>query len=138
MRPTLPRASRQKFRGFGRLLAALLLAACSHQADPPVTPGPPLPAEPDIQVGTPDQECDGLNAALAAYGECPNLEDGDRNWAHAVIEVAEQSFTAGKKAELDEPSKRAIAVACHKAAESIQHATERCRNGKAPKTDWER
>ena len=50
MRPTLPRPFLQKMRDFGFFLIAI--AGC-HRADPPVAPGPPLPAEPDV-VATAD------------------------------------------------------------------------------------
>ena len=132
MRPTLPRGFRQKLCGFALLVAA----ACSHHEPAAVPPAPPLPAEPDLQIGTMDAECQGLTAALDAYGECPNLEDDERTWAREVVEVAEQSFEAGRKAAPDAPSQRAIAIACRKAAMSIQAATERCHNGKAPKPEY--
>ena len=66
---------------------------------------------------------------------CPNLEDSDRQWAQRTIEVAEDSFAAGKKASPDEPSQKAIAAACHRAARSIGFATQRCLAGKRPKVD---
>ena len=132
MRPTLPRGFRQKLCGFALLVAA----SCSHHEPAPVAPAAPLPAEPDLNVGTMDAECEGLTAALEAYGECPNLEDADRTWAHELVEYADQSFAAGKKAAPDALGQRAIAIACRKAAMSVQAATERCHNGKAPKPDW--
>ena len=93
-------------------------------------------AEPDTDLGNMDTECAGLIAALDLYGQCPNLEDGGREWTQRAIEVAEQSFAAGKKANPDEPSQKAIAAACHRAAQSIRDATERCHAGKPPKVDY--
>ena len=135
MPPTLPSPRGQKLCGFGVLLV-VAAASCSHPAPPPVAPGPPLPAEPDIVVGTMDDECGGLTKAMETYGECENLEPEEKTWAHEVVEVAEQSFAAGKKAAPDAPGQRAIAVACHKATVSIQAATERCRAGKRPPPDY--
>src|SRR5258705_1130951 len=104
-------------RGFvPKLLGALLISACACRhivSDPPSKPGPPIPAEPELALDNMDTECAGLIAALDTYGKCPNLEDGDRQWARAVIEAAEEGFTAGKKSNPDEPSQHAIALACH-------------------------
>jgi len=132
MPPTLPSAFCRKV-ALGTLL---ILAGCKHVvSDPPVKPGPPIPAEPDQQLENMDTECAGLVAALDTYGKCPNLEDGDRQWAVEVIEAAQESFAAGKKSNPDEPAQRAIAVACHRAALSMQFATQRCQAGKRPRTD---
>ena len=84
-----------------------------------------------------DTECAGLLAAIDSYGKCPNLEDSDREWSRRTIEVAEQSFAAGKKSNPDEPSQRAIAQACRRAAVSMGYATQRCNAGKRPKTEDE-
>ena len=130
MRPTLPSAFRQKAARF-----ALLLAVGCHHAEPPVAPGEPIPAEPDVSVDTMDKECDGLLSALHAYGECPNADDDDRAWAKAVSDVAERSFAAGKKGEADEKAQGVIARACHKATSSVHAATERCHNGPRPRVD---
>jgi hypothetical protein len=141
MAPTLPRGIARKLRAVRTLslaLGALLsgAAACKHVVtDQAVQPGPPIPAEPDTDLENMDTECAGLVAALARYGECPNLEDADRQWTRRTIEVAEQSFAAGKKANPDEPSQKAIAAACHRATRSIHYATERCHAGKRPKVD---
>ena len=114
----------------------LLATACKHVvSDKAVAPGPPIPAEPDAQLDNMDTECAGLIAALDTYGKCPNLEDGDRDWTRSTIEAAEKGFAAGKKSNPDEPSQKAIAAACHRAALSIQYATQRCQAGKRPKVD---
>ena len=132
MRLILPRAFVIKV-----LLGSLLsLAACKHVvSDPHVKPGPPIPAEPEQALENMDTECAGFIAALDTYGKCPNLEDGDREWVRSVIEHAEETFAAGKKANPDEPAQKAIAMACHRAALSMQFATERCKAGKRPRMD---
>ncbi|HEY5946964.1 MAG TPA: hypothetical protein VIV40_15780 [Kofleriaceae bacterium] len=104
-------------------------------SDAHVQPGPPIPAEPETNLKDMDTECAGLISALDVYGQCPNLEDGDRTWAHSTIEYAQDTFAAGKKANPDEPSQKAIAAACHRATLSIQYATQRCQAGKRPKVD---
>ena len=115
----------------------LITVGCKHVvSDTPTTPGPPIPAEPETDLATMDAECAGLIAALDAYGTCPNLEDRERNWTRRTIEVAAQSFAAGKKANPDEPSQKAIAAACRRATVSIRYATERCLAGKRPKADY--
>lgn len=119
-------------RDFGLFLT--VIAAC-HHADPPVRPGPPLPAEPDVRLGSVDDECGGLEKAIAAWQTCPNLDDDDREWLHAIGDYAEQSFAAGKKGNPDEESQKAIALGCHRAAVSIVHATERCNAGPKPRVD---
>ena len=132
MPPTLPRTFGLKVT-LGILLAA---SGCKHVIkDAPVAPGPPIPAEPETDLSSMDAECAGLIAALDTYGKCPNLEDDDRDWVREVIASAEESFAAGKKSNPDEPAQKAIAMACHRAAISMQFATERCRAGKRPKVD---
>lgn len=134
MAPTLPRVF-----GLKVILGILLVVTapgCKHvTSDPPVKPGPPIPAEPETDLENVDTECAGLLAALDTYGKCPNLEDEDREWVRAVMDSAEQSFAAGKKANPDEPAQKAMAMACHRAALSMQFATERCQAGKRPKID---
>ena len=115
--------------------ALLFVIACAH-AEPQVAPGPPIVADPDVALGTMDEECAALVAAITAYGECPNLEDGEKNYVRALLEAADQSFAAGKKANPDEQGQHAIAAACHKATVSRQHATERCLAGPRPKGDY--
>ena len=85
-----------------------------------------------VSVHTMAVECAGLISALTAYGECPTNDDTDQAWAARVAEVAQQSFDAGKKGNPDEPSQHVIALACHRAAESVKHANERCHNGPKP------
>jgi hypothetical protein len=124
--------------GMKRFIGVLLIviASCKHVvSEKPVPPGPPIPAEPEMQLENMDTECAGLIAALDKYGQCPNLEEGERDWTRRTIEAAEQSFAAGKKSNPDEPSQKAIAAACHRAALSINYATQRCQAGKRPKVD---
>jgi hypothetical protein len=120
-------------RDFGFFLIAV--AGC-HHADPPVAPGPPLPAEPDIQVGSMDAECGGLEKAIAVWADCPNHDDDDRNWAREITQYAEDSFAAGRKGNPDADNQRAIALACHRAAVSIDFATQRCNAGPKPRVDY--
>ena len=137
MRPTLPIPLLRKVTLFGTLLSGFALASgCQHVVrDPPTKPGPPILADGDVQLENVDTECAGLIAALDRYGQCPNLEDGDRQWTRAAIDAAEDSFAAGKKALPDEPSQHAIAMACHRAAMTMRAATERCQTGKRPRVD---
>src|SRR5262245_28252950 len=114
MRLILPRPWLQIFRGFGALLLA---AACRHGDGPPVAPGPPFPAEPDLVVGTADKECDALLAALAGFDQCPNADEEDHAWARSWTKAATEAFTAGKKGvELDANALRTQALACKRAA----------------------
>ncbi len=133
MRPALPIAMFRKVALFGSLLSAV---GCRHGGhDATVAPGPPILAESEIQLENFDTECAGLIAALYRYGLCPNLEDGDRQWVRAAIEAAENSFAAGKKSNPDEPSQHVMAMACHRAADTMHAATERCLAGKRPRVD---
>jgi hypothetical protein len=131
MRLILPRPFGQK----AALFAVLLVFACQHP-QAPVKPGEPIPAEPDATVDTADKECDGLVAAVTAYGDCPNATDDERAWAKQVVEVAQQSFDAGKKGNPDAEAQKVIAHACHRAAESVKNATLRCQAGKAPPPNY--
>jgi hypothetical protein len=106
-------------------------AGCQHDP-PPVAPGQPIPAAPDVTLATMDVECNGLLAALAAYKDCPNLDDDDRVDIDAWTEQAQQDFAAGKKANPEPNAQRAIAAACHKAIASVAAANERCHNGPKP------
>jgi hypothetical protein len=140
MPPALPRGIDQKL---GRVSALVLIlgallsgGACKHVVqEKPVQPGPPIPAEPDADLGNMDTECAGLITALDQFGQCPNLEDGEKQWAQRTIEYAQDSFAAAKKSSPDEPSQKAIAAACHRATVSIGYATQRCQAGKRPKVD---
>lgn len=115
------------------ILAAWLACGCARPTDPPpVAPGEPIPAAPEVALGTADAECDGLIAAFAAYKACPNLDDDDRWDIDAWSERAQQDFAAGKKAQPDPDAQRAIAAACHKAITSVKAANERCLAGPKP------
>jgi len=109
------------------------LGAACHRDPPPVAPGEPIPAAPDVVLGTMEAECDGLVAALAAYKLCPNLDDEDRWSIDGWTERMQQDFAAGKKAAPDASAQQAIAAACHKAVGSVTAAAERCHNGPRPK-----
>jgi hypothetical protein len=113
------------------ILAAWLLIGC-HRDPPPVAPGEPIPAAPEVTLGTMDAECDGLIAALATYKQCPNLEDDDRWDIDAWTDRAQQDFAAGKKAKPEPNAQRAMAEACHKAIASVTAANERCHAGPRP------
>ena len=142
MRHPLPRlagAPRKLFAPSGRatraawaVCVALSLPAC-HGDPPPVAPGEPIAAPPEVSLGTMDAECDGLIAALADYKKCPNLDDDDRWDIDAWIERAQQDFAAGKKANPDANAQRAIAAACHRAIASVTAANERCHAGPRPR-----
>lgn len=114
---------------------AILLVGCTlacHRDPPPVAPGEPVAAPPEVSLGTMDAECEGLVAALTAYKQCPNLEDDDKGDIDAWIERAHEDFAAGKKAKPEPNGQRAIAAACHKAVSSVTAATERCQAGRRP------
>lgn len=108
-----------------------LIAGC-HRDPPPVAPGEPIAAPAVVTLGTMDAECDGLVAALAAYRQCPNLEDDDRADIEAWIERAQQDFAAGKKANSEPDAQNAIAAACRKATGSVAAANLRCHAGHKP------
>lgn len=127
---------------FGRkCFAAAMLAAisaalgCQHAAAPAVPPGEPISAEPDVKVESMDTECDGLVAAIAAYGQCPNGDDDLRAWTKRAGEIAQEAFDAGKVGKPDEKSQHVIALACHRAAVSMHYAAIRCANGPRPKSE---
>lgn len=136
MRLILPSAFVRKVSLIGTLLTMFAAGGCKHvSSDKPVTPGPPIPAEPEVDLENVDTECAGMIAAYDRYDQCPNLEEGDRRFVRKVIESAEESFAAGKKAQPDEPTQKAMAMACRRAAVSIGFATERCHAGKRPRVD---
>jgi hypothetical protein len=103
------------------------------RAEPPVAPGEPIAAPPEVALGTMDTECNGLIAAFAAYKLCPNLEEQDRADIDAWTERAQQDFAAGKKANPEPNAQHAIAAACRKAVASVTAANERCHAGPRPK-----
>ena len=107
------------------------LGAC-HGDPPPVAPGEPIAAPPEVSLGTMDAECDGLLSALASYKECPNLEEDDKDDVDAWIDRTEQDLAAGKKANPEPNAQRAIAAACHKAIASVTAANQRCHAGRRP------
>lgn len=107
------------------------LGAC-HRDPPPVAPGEPIAAPPEVALGTMDAECDGLLSALAAYKQCPHLEEDDRDDIDAWIDRTQQDLAAGKKANPEPNAQRAIAAACHKAIASVTAANQRCHAGPRP------
>jgi len=138
MPPTLPSPAAAfvaaSSRG-GQIILATWLAcagACHHDP-PPVAPGEPIPATAEVELATMAAECDGLLAALAAYKQCPNLDDDDRWSIDAWTDSAQQAFAAGTKAKPEPNAQRAIAGACHKAIASVTAANERCHAGPKPK-----
>jgi len=138
MPPTLPSLARvfvTAASARGRriaLAAALALAACGRTAQPPVTPGEPIPAAPEVELGSMDAECERLLAAMATYQACPNLDDDERYGLAQWGERAQRDFAAGKKANPDANAQHAIAAACHKAVATVAAATERCHAGPRP------
>jgi hypothetical protein len=110
----------------------LCCAVACHREPPPVAPGEPIAAAPEVTLGTMDTECEGLLTALATYKECPNLDDDDKWDIDAWTERMQQDFAAGKKANPEPNAQRAIAAACHKAKASVAAATERCHAGPRP------
>jgi hypothetical protein len=123
------------------LLASLLaslplaLAACVRKDPPPVTPAPPLPADPELQLESMQIECDAMLGALTSFKTCENLEDEDRETIDDWIERANSDFTASRKANPEPNAQKAIAAACRKATDSVRAATERCHAGPRPKID---
>jgi hypothetical protein len=114
----------------GFLLAMSSIVACREP--PPKAPGPPIVADPPIELRAMNEECDAMVAALQTWAACPNLNDRERESVEAWIERANEDFAAGRKIELDADSQRAIAAACHRATRTIGAATERCSAGKTP------
>lgn len=118
----------------GGILLALACAACRH-GEPVVAPAAPLPASPDVELGTMDAECGKMVTAYETYIACPNMEDDERAAYRATIERWQLDFAAGKKGNPDEAAQRVIARACQRAGVSLGAATERCHNGKRPRDD---
>jgi hypothetical protein len=107
------------------------IASCHHDL-PPVPPGPPIYAEPSLQVGAMKDECDAALTALAAWRQCSNLDDLGRATIDAWIETAKLDFAAGERVELDDKQQHAIALSCHRFVDSAHAATMRCEAGKPP------
>jgi len=78
-------------------------------------------------------ECDGLISALESYKRCPNLEKADREDLDGWIARAQKDFAAGRKAKPEPNAQSVIALACFRAATSVEAATERCNAGPRPK-----
>lgn len=118
------------------VLLVVLTAACARVDKPaPITPAKPLPADPEIALGSMELECDAMVAALTTFKTCVNHEDEDRENIEAWIETANRNFAASRKANPEPNAQKAIAGACHKATISIQAANERCLAGPRPKDD---
>ena len=100
-----------------------------------MTRATPLPADPDIQLESMQIECDGMVGALAAFRQCVNLEDEDRENLDDWIERANRDFAASRKANPEPNAQKTIAAACRKATVSVQAATERCLAGPRPRVD---
>jgi hypothetical protein len=98
-------------------------------------PAQPLPADPEIALGSMQLECDAMVAALETFKTCTNHEDEDRESIDAWVEFANRSFAASKKADPEPNAQKAIAGACHKATVSVNAANERCLAGPRPKDD---
>lgn len=118
MRPLLPSA-----------LFSVLLAC--RQPPPPVAPGPPIPAEPELAVESMKTECGQMVEMLLIWKQCPNLDEDERDYIDAWVERANMDFAAGDKAHPDEKAQHQMAHNCRRAANSVRAATERCSNGKA-------
>lgn len=118
------------------LLPSVLAVVFScARTPPPVPPGPPLAAEVEIPVQTMAQECDALVGALETWKQCPNLEKDELEVVDFWIDEAKLDFAAGAKSTIEPNAQQALAVRCHKAADSVRAATERCHNGKRPRRD---
>ena len=113
---------------------AMALGAC-EKPPPPVAPGPPIPAVPDVVVGTMQAECGALLGAFDTYDRCPNVEAAGHAWSAAWRENLKLGFDASEKVHPDEAAQHAMAHACHRATLSVRAATQRCRNGKPPRVD---
>ena len=101
----------------------------------PAKPAAPLPADPEIALGSMELECDAMVAALETYKACENHEDEDRENLDAWIETANRNFAASKKADPEPNARKAIAGGCRKVTDSVKAATTRCAAGPRPKDD---
>jgi hypothetical protein len=110
--------------------ALMLVTMGCKPPPPPVAPGEPIPAEPDIIVGTMNDECGALVGALEAWKRCPNLDALGRREITWWRDAAEEDGAAADKAKPDDRAQHAIALACRRAINSVRAATERCGNGR--------
>ena len=105
---------------------------------PRSTPGPPIPAEPDIVV-----EYDGqrVQAGLDRRRSTPRQVSRTSrmttaSWARRrSAHTPRRASTPARRATPTADSQQAIAMACHRAAVSMQFATQRCSAGQAPRVD---
>lgn len=116
-------------------LLAWALAACAPRPPPPAVSAPPLPAVSEVKLEPMQAECDAMVGALTTFEACPNHDEDDRQLIAAWIERATADLAAGQKANPEPNAQKAIAAACHKAADSVRAATERCLAGLKPKVD---
>ena len=136
MPPTLPRPRARNSSGLvaRASLAALVLGAC-RKPPPPVAPGPPIPAEADVVVGSMHDECGALLGAFDTWKRCPNLDETGRANLDAWRDHAKLSFDAGEKTRPEPKADHAMALACRRGLVSVGAAIERCGNGKAPREE---
>ena len=120
----------------GILVAWSSLALSCSKSPPPVEPGPPIAADPPMELKSMVEECDALTGALTAFQSCPNLEQDDVDDLESWKERADKDFAAGRKATLEDNAQRAIAASCHRATSSVQAAHQRCIAGPRPKDAW--
>lgn len=117
-------------------LIALGCAAACHKAPPPVAPGPPIRAEPTVEVKAMGDECNALLAAFEVWKACPNASEGEKKELEAQEDYAKLSFEASTKVELDAKQQHAIALGCQRATASVQAAAQRCNAGKPPPRNY--
>ena len=130
MRPLLPSPFARDLASLGVFLIAL--AGCGGKEPPPVAPGPPIRADPEVSLRSMQDECDGLIGAMTTYKACSNLDEDEKADFEAWIEGANRTLAAGKKAKPEPNAQRAMALACHRATASVQAATQRCAAGPRP------
>ncbi|MGN6109371.1 MAG: hypothetical protein ACTHU0_29965, partial [Kofleriaceae bacterium] len=107
------------------VLALVASTGCPRKDAPAVAPARPLPADPEVALGSMQAECDALIAALGVYKACPNLVDEDRQDLDAWTEDANSAFSESRKASPEANAQRTIAAACRKATDSVKAAAER-------------
>lgn len=118
------------------LVAAVSLAAACSKPQAPVHPGPPIVADPPVELRGFVEECDALTASLVAWQACPNLEREDRQDLKNWIEHARRDFAAGRKANPEANAQGVLAMNCFRARTSVEAATQRCFAGPRPKDAW--